>query len=127
VPFGLDSLYMEYGLAEHRAMLTELATRFGGPQPVSINRPTRVELTVQRQDSTGNLLIHLVNYSGQNDNTVDDAIEIHDLEVTLHGVSAISAKALVSETDLAISQSKTCQTLRLSPLGAFEAILISVQ
>lgn len=124
VPFALDGLYMEYGLAEHRAMLASLATRFGGPQPVSINKPTRVEVSIQQQDGTGNVLVHLVNYSGQNDNTVDDAIEIHGLEVTLHGLSAKSARALVADKTLAIQQSGNCLTVKLPALGAFEAILL---
>jgi hypothetical protein len=97
VPFQLDSLYMDYGLAEHRAMLATLATRFA-----------------------------LINYSGQNDNVVDDAIPIHGLALHLSGIGATAAKALVDGSDLEIIQQGECQTVGLPPVGAFEAVAIVV-
>lgn len=125
VPFALDGLYMDHGLAEHRALLADLATRFA-PQAVAINRPGRLELTVQRQAGSRNLLIHLVNYSGQNDNVVDEAIPMHGIELRLSGLGAVSAKALVAGAPLEIGRHGECQTLKLPPVGAFEGVSISV-
>jgi hypothetical protein len=125
VPFRLDSLYMDYGLAEHRTMLVRLATRFA-PQAVAVNRPGRIELTVQRQAGSGALLIHLINYSGQNDNVVDEAIPIHGLELHLSGIGITAAKALVDGGDLEIIGQGERQTVKLPPVGAFEAVAISI-
>ena len=127
VPFALDGLYTDFGLAEHRAMLAAFATRYGGPQLIGINKPGRVEVTLQRQEGSGDLLVHLVNYSGQNDNVVDEAVEMHGLEVTLHGLGVVAARALVADVELPVVTSGECQTLKLPILGAFEALHLSAR
>ena len=128
VPFALGGLYMDYGLLEYRKLLAELATRYGAPQSVALSRTGRIEVTAQRQEATGELLIHLINYSGQNDNTVDEAIPVHDLTLTLTGIGAASARTLVtckSLDEVGDPKDPERQTLKLPPLGAFEAIVIS--
>jgi hypothetical protein len=127
VPFMLDGLYMDYGLAEHRGMIAMLAIRYGPPQRVTLSSHSRVELTIQRQEETGKLLVHLVNYSGQNDNVVDDAIPLHGLELRLTGGGATAAHALVADARIEIhNDASGCQILRLPPVGAFEAISITM-
>ena len=85
-----------------------------------------LELTVQRQAGSGNLLIYLVNYSGQNDNVVDEAIPIHGIELRLSGLRAVSARTLVAGNVLEIGRLGECQTLKLPPVGAFEGVSITV-
>lgn len=121
-----DALYYALGLAEHRALVGQLATRHTRPPLVRLNRTSRMELTVQRHRRTGALLVHVVNYSGQSDNTFDEPIPAHGLELILTGVDATKARALVAGTDIAIAPPNAAgeRVVKLPPVGTFEAILI---
>jgi hypothetical protein len=122
VPFALDRLYSEFGLAEHRALLAALVTRHSGPQPISISRPGRIEVTLQRHEESGTFLVHLINYSGQSDNVVDDPVVMHGLSLNLHGLGVVTARALVADTELPIACNGEYQTLTVPPIGNFEVV-----
>ncbi|WP_454850954.1 alpha-amylase family protein [Rhizobium binxianense] len=126
VPWQVDTLYQEHGLLEHRTLIAELATKFARPPEVSLSRPGRVELTVQRHTDSGDLLVHLVNYSGQNDNSYDEPIPIHGLSLVLDRVDGEECRALVADRPLVIGppDAEGRRIVELPPVGYFEAIRI---
>jgi hypothetical protein len=121
IPWNVDILYHEHGLLEHRALLAQLALKLA-PAKISLSAPRRLEMTVQRHRESGDLVVHLVNYSGQNDNCYDEPIAIHDMELLLD-LPVASCHALVADQILAIEgKSGERRTVKLPPISYFEAI-----
>jgi hypothetical protein len=127
VPWHVDKLYQEHGLLEHRAFMAQLATLFAPPPQVSLSQPGRIEMTIQRHRQSGNLLVHLVNYSGQTDNSYDEPIAIHGQELILEGIDAATCHALVADRPLQVERIAGGQKQRilLPAIGYFEALRIS--
>lgn len=128
VPWEADVLYGAFGLAEHRALIADLASRFTRPPLVRIEGPGRVELTVQRNQRSGDLLVHVVNYSGQNGNTYADPVPIHGMRLVLNGVAAHACRTLVSGTAI---RPEDCVgggvSVTLPPVGSYEVIAIELE
>ncbi|WP_157895495.1 alpha-amylase family protein [Rhizobium sp. LCM 4573] len=123
IPWNVDMLYHEHGLLEHRALLAQLALKFA-PAKISLSAPRRLEMTVQRHRESGDLVVHLVNYSGQNDNCYDEPITIHDMDLLLD-LPVVTCRALVAGKALAVeTDGNGRQKVRLPPIGYFEAIRI---
>jgi hypothetical protein len=123
IPWNVDMLYHEHGLLEHRALLAQLALKFA-PAKISLSAPRRLEMTVQRHRESGDLVVHLVNYSGQNDNCYDEPIAIHDMDLLLD-LPVVSCRALVAGKALTVeNDGNGRQKVRLPPIGYFEAIRI---
>lgn len=126
VPWQADALYYEHSLLEHRALIAKLAQQGTRPPIASLSRPDRMELTVQRHRDDGSLVVSLVNYSGQSNNSYAEPIPAHGLELTLRGFRPTKARALVANIEIAVGalDAKGTFALKLPPIGAFEAILI---
>lgn len=126
VPWQADELYYAHSLAEHRALIAELASRFTRPAPVRLSRPSRLELTVQRHEGKGQMVVHVVNYSGQCDDSFDEPVTIHGLELKLRDVAADRCRALVAGCDIDISKvdAQGVRTVVLPPVHYFEVVTI---
>ncbi|MFI0843108.1 hypothetical protein [Mesorhizobium sp. IMUNJ 23232] len=126
VPWQPDALYHEHSLLEHRALIASLAGRGAGAPTVALNRPDRMELTLQRHRTDGTLVVHLVNYSGQSDNSYAEPIPAHGLVLTLRGIAAGKAHALVADVEISAGSPDGGETvtLELPPVGYFEVITI---
>jgi hypothetical protein len=125
VPWHVDALYYEHSFEEHRALIKTLALD-GRTPTVTVNRPERLELTVQRHRGDGTMVVHLVNYSGQSDNRSAEPVTNQGLTLTLSGLYPKSARTLVAGVEIAVDNRNAdghC-VLSLPPLGAFEAIVI---
>jgi hypothetical protein len=128
VPWEADVLYTHHGLAEHRALIADLAARFTRPPLVRIEGPGRVELTVQRHQRSGDLLVHLVNYSGQNGNTYADPVPIHGMRLVLDGVAARACRTLVDGAVLRPEpRAEGDVSVTLPPVGVFEVVAIELE
>lgn len=123
IPWNVDMLYHEHGLIEYRALLAQLALEFA-PAQISLSAPRRLEMTIQRHRESGDLVVHLVNYSGQNDNCYDEPIAIHDRDL-LFDLPVTACHALVAGKTLIVeSDGNGRQKVKLPPIGHFEAIRI---
>lgn len=127
VPWQPDALYHEHSLLEHRALIASLAERGAGAPTVTLNRPERMELALHRHRTDGTLVVHLVNYSGQNDNSYAEPITAHGLVLTLRGIAAGKAHALVADVEISAGNPDGggAVTLELPPVGYFEVITIA--
>lgn len=125
VPWEADQLYMEHSIPVHRAFIAGLAREWTRAPAVEVQGATRLELTVQLQRTTGDLLVHLVNYSGQADNCYVAPNPVHGATLRLNLPGKLSARALVAGKDLSAAQTPDGVELALPPVGAFEAIRIS--
>ena len=123
VPWLFDWQYFRDGLPVHQQLLGKLIERYAPPAPWTLTGDGAVELTAQRTTS-GQTLLHIVNYAGQRNGRYDTAPRLHGMKLGVRGASA--ARALVS------GQTIQGQTMagdertwfELPPVGAFEAILI---
>lgn len=125
VPWHADALYYRDSLPHTRTFLTDLVTRHIPAAPARIEGRGSLELTVQRQEATGKVLVHVVNYGGQRNNLYEDTPAVHGLRLGVRGVSG-SGSALVAGTEIAPESTKPDADgylwYAMPPLEAFEAI-----
>ena len=99
LPWLPEFHYHRDSLPDHRRLVTQLIARHAPPQPVRLEGEWPVELTVQRQQETGKLLVHVVNYSGQRNNLYAEPVVLRGLRLGVQGAAG-PARALVAGTDL---------------------------
>jgi hypothetical protein len=101
LPWSPDRLYQLHSLVEHRQIIAQLVGRFTKPV-AKLEKASRVELTVRRHNKTGQIVVHLINYSGQSNDNFEDPVVQHDLKLGVAGVGGYTARALVSGKDVAV-------------------------
>ncbi len=125
LPWQPDRLYYRDGSVEHREILAQLIRRHHH-QPVRLEGAGRVEFTVQQQAGTDRRLVHLVNFSGQNNGAYMEPSAIHGLRLGLAGKAPTSVRSLVSEKSLEVgpADGDGYRWIDVPPLGYFDAIQI---
>ncbi len=126
LPWQADQIYMRLSLPTHSRIIVALAQEWTRPPAVELIGATRLEMTVQRQTGTGDLLVHLVNYSGQSDALCLAPNQIAGARLRLRTAGPVRATALVAGSPIeARPDGSGMQELPLPPIGAFEAVRIS--
>jgi hypothetical protein len=126
LPFAPDRLYQLYSLVEHRQLIAQLVGRF--TKPIAILETTsRIELTARRHATTGQIVVHLVNYSGQSNDNFDLPVRQHDLRLRVMGIGPGVAKALVSGQDISVgpADAQGYRLINVPPVGHWEAIVFA--
>jgi hypothetical protein len=108
-------------------LVSDLIERNTPPAPVRLEGKGSLEVTIQEQESTGRLLVHVVNYGGQRNNLYEDAPAVHGLRLGIRGAGK-EALALVSEKTIAASADGPSQDgytwFELPPVEAFEVLSV---
>ena len=129
IPWLPDWLYYRDGLDSHRELFGALIARYAPPPMLVLEGPGAVEITAMRQASTGRLLVHLINYSGQRNTRYAEPIPIHGLQLGVRGGAGSRAQALVSgKTVTGHSRPNDRERVwfDLPPVQAFEALQLSL-
>jgi hypothetical protein len=127
IPWNPDWQYYRDSLPNHRVLVSDLIERNTPPAPVRLEGKGSLEVTIQEQESTGRLLVHVVNYGGQRNNLYEDAPAVHGLRLGIRGAGK-EALALVSEKTIAASADGPSQDgytwFELPPVEAFEVLSV---
>ena len=123
LPWKPDTLYYLYGIAEHRHLIAELVRSASLP-PVKLSRTTRLELTLQLSPDGSGGLVHVVNYSGQNNNVYEEPVPHHGLRLGIQRAAGDAAKTLVAGDSLLLGapDADGYRWVDLPPIGYFEAV-----
>ncbi len=128
VPWNPEWQYHRDSLPTHRVLIADLIARNIEPAPVKLEGKGSLEVTVQAQDSTNSLLVHVVNYGGQRNNLYEDAPAVHGLRLGVRGVDR-TARTLVAGRSLTSASSGPDRDgyiwFELPPVEAFEAVLLN--
>jgi hypothetical protein len=127
IPFLNEWQYYRDGLPVNQSLLAALAARYAPPQPFVLAGKGAVELTVLRSGER-NILMHVINYTGQRNGRYDAPPELHGLSIGVLNPAAGEVHALVAGRPLRGSRRDgDAERLwfDLPPVGAFEAVLIS--
>ncbi len=100
VPWSPDKLYYLHSILEHRQILAQLVERFSAPV-AKLEKASRIELTVRRHKDTGQVAVHLINYSGQSNDNFEDPVVQHGLRLGVREVGG-KAQALVAGTGVTV-------------------------
>ncbi len=96
----MDTLFYGHSLMECRSLLANAVTQVAGGRQIETDLPPQVEVTVQRQPSSGATLLHFVNGSGHQDRSYFDPSPFFDRTVTVktdRPVKRVSSAALEQE------------------------------
>jgi hypothetical protein len=129
IPWLPDWLYYRDGLDAHRDLFAALIARYAPPPALVLEGPGAMEMTAMRQPSTGKLLVHVVNYTGQRNTRYADPVPTHGLRLGVRtGVSA-TAHALVAGKTLTGRRRNGDGDhvwFDLPPVEAFEAVQLTI-
>lgn len=127
VPWHADALYYAHCLSPHRELIASQVRSMASPAIARLSAASRTEITVQRQAASGDLLIHIVNYSGLSGNGCLDPVTIRDAILTLRDCEDRSCKALVADipVPLVMGEEKDIRVAKLPPIGTFEVLWLS--
>lgn len=94
-------LYRTYGVTHYRQIIERLVRQHSRPVVQCLDVPESIEVTVRKSQPSGEVLVHLVNYTGGMTRPIDRVVPVSGLRLQL-AKAASSARALVSGEALAI-------------------------
>ena len=124
VPWSPDRLYHLHSLHEHKQIIAQLVSRYSDPL-AKLENGSRLELTVRRHDKSGEIVVHLVNYSGQANDNFELPVVQHGLRLGVRGSAGGQARALVSGQSVAISapDAEGYRWIDVPPVNHMEALV----
>lgn len=127
VPWQADELYYTHCLSPHRELIVSQLQAMSRPAVAALSTAGRMEITVQRQRTSGDLLVHLINYSGQSGNGCLEPIPVHDAILRLRDCEGMTCKALVADESVALvaDSGEGNSVAQLPPIGTFEVLWLS--
>ena len=125
VPFAPDRLFFRHSFVEHRELLAQLVGRFSRPV-ARLEKASRVELTVRRHIGDGRIVVHLINYSGQSNDSFEEAVIQHGLVLLVQGARPGAGRALVSGRTVQVGPPGIDGYARveLPPVAEWEAVVL---
>jgi hypothetical protein len=123
IPWRADELYHRHALTPHRVMIAREAAELVAAPVASLSATGRIETTVQRQTTSGDLLIHVVNYSGQSGNGCLEPVTLHGAQLKVRE-SGFTCRALVAGEDVMLrtGDEPGVAVADLPPIGTFEVL-----
>ncbi len=124
-PWQPDRLFYDLSIPEHRQLMGAAVERaLGGRLQVETNAPPQVEVAVGR-NAAGQTVVHLVNYSGHQDRSFHDPLEIRDIRVRLRLPEHVTqARAAWLNRSLEVhSQDGVCEFV-VPQLGLLEMVAL---
>lgn len=125
-PWPIDALFYDLSLPEHRALLAHAVERVskGGRQVVT-NAPPQVEIVVGEQPATGRTIVHLINYSGHQERSFHDPLEIRDIRIELPQSSGHTrASSAQLGATLPVQSTDGRLSFTLPRLGLFDMVVL---
>lgn len=124
LPWSPDRLYYLYSLVEHKQIIAQLVGRFTEPV-AKLAQGSRLELTVRKHNKSGQVVVHLVNYSGQSNDNFEDPVQQHGLSLGVRGVGEGEAKALIGGQSLKVGAADSAgyRWVEVPPVNHMEAIV----
>jgi hypothetical protein len=124
VPWHPDWQYHRDSLPDLRTFIIDQFAGAVAAGPVKLVGNGSLEVTEQEQQSSGRLLVHVVNYGGQRNNLYEDPADVHGLKL---GVKGVSGGALTLRSGGTLAPEGTSEAdgyvwYALPPVGAFEVI-----
>jgi hypothetical protein len=125
-PWQPDRLFFFLSLPEHSALMAQAVERvMPEKRQVVTDAPEQVEVTLMRQEGTGKLSAHLVNFSGHSDKAFRMPLPIHDIQVSLAVDSEPShARAAKLQQSLPVRCENGYATFTLPRLDMYEMVTL---
>ena len=125
-PWPVDALFFNLSLPEHRGLLAQavIDVSRGGRQVVT-NAPPQVEVTIGEQPATGRMVVHLINYSGHQERSFHEPLEIRDIRLALAGgAGRTRVHSAQLQQDLAAEITDGRLVFTLPRLGLFDMLVV---
>ncbi len=126
IPWPIGALFFDLSLPEHRSILVRAVEQVsaGGRQVVT-SAPPQVEIAVGEQPESGRTIVHLINYSGHQERSFHDPLEIRDLRVDVRGITPVGrARSIELGESLPVTTTGDRLSFVLPRLALFDLIVI---
>ncbi|MBE1613108.1 alpha-amylase family protein [Actinopolymorpha pittospori] len=125
LPWPVGSLYHDLSLPDHRKVIIDAVHQVLPRRPqLTTDAPPQVEIAVGSQEESGRTLVHLINYSGHHGRAFHEPLEIRDITISLHGVTATKARSARLDTDLEVTSGTGSTQVVLPSLGRFDLLVL---
>jgi hypothetical protein len=126
IPWLPDQLFYLHSLVEHKQLLAQVVGRFTRPV-ARLDGGSRLELTVRRHRDTGQIVVHLVNYSGQANDNFEEPVVQHGVRLGVAGICDTPARALVSGQEVPVGPADAggYRWVTVPPVRHMEALVFS--
>lgn len=124
LPWKLGALYDRLAIKSHADLLINLFDQLlpAGRQ-LETNAHSSVEMVLSQCKKSGKLFCHLINLSGQTQNSYMDAVPMGPIKISIDGKYA-SAKAREMDAALPLSYAKGSTSFVLPSLNEYEVIVL---
>jgi hypothetical protein len=124
VPWTIGRGYRDLGLTVERDLILSIVRDLlGDDEPLCVDAPEQVEVTVHRNDKR--TIVHLVNMSGAHPSGFSAPLPIRGAALSLSGVCKFAgARALVSDVECAVAQDDLRIRVSVPEFDLFEVIVI---
>lgn len=112
-------LYRKFGIVHYRNFIASVIKCHFRPEIEVLNAPPSLEISIRRNRDSGEVIIHLVNYSGGMTRPVDSVILLNNVALRIDG-NFTQVDALVSGRQLAAEN----KIVRLPEIREFEVIVL---
>jgi len=125
VPSLFGDFYHRYKMADYE-MLIDSVVRWahGGQLPISADCPPTVEIEPRRSADGKQLLIHLVNNSGDMQRPISQIIPIRDVRVRATCDCPTRVRALRADVDLPFTYTDGAVEFTVPELGVYELVVV---
>lgn len=125
-PWPVDSLFFDHSLPEHRRLLANAVVQVSeGGRQVITNAPPQIEIVVNEQAAIGRFLVHLVNFSGHQDRSYHDPLEVRDITVEVAGTGdRTKVRSTQLGTELPAELANDRLRFTLPSLGLYDVVTI---
>lgn len=125
VPSLIGDYYGRLKMADYQK-LVENIVRWAHVEPffIEVNAPSTVEVEPRRSKDRGEILIHLVNNTGDMQRPVSEIIPIRDVRIRLRGSGFSSATALRTGVELDVTFVPDGIEFTLPEIGVYELVVV---
>ena len=116
--------YHGYHNPDYRKIISNWTRAVAKPLVTAGNCPSSVEVVLRGQPTTGRLLVHLVNFTGEMTRPMESVVALRDLELTLHFGGLERARALRLRKELDVRQTKDGTALSIPKLDEYEVVAL---
>jgi len=126
LPWRIDYLYYRHRLEDYTRLYNTVVDRLlrNGRQ-VQTNAPPQVGITIYKHTPSGSYIVHLINFSGNNNTAYHEPIPITNIELSIVGGKNFkSAKLLKAGKEIPIIVENNKVKVIIPRLDLFEAVVL---
>jgi type 1 glutamine amidotransferase len=127
VPSLIGDFYGRLKMPQYQSLI-ENAVRWvhSDPMPIEVEAPATVQVELRRSADKSQLLVHIVNNTGDMQRPISEIIPIRDIKISLPGKDLQRVRALRAGLDLAVDKIDGVCTFTVPEVDVYELVAVDL-